>query len=233
MQEYITLMIKCLVVYFVIIIALRIMGKREVGELSVFDIVIYLVMSELLAISITESHESILKSLVPIFTLAVLQIIISWILLKSKKVRDIFDGKSVILIHNGHINQDAMRKNRYNIDDLMSQIRSHDLCTPDEVAFAVLENNGYPTPTHVAMQLEQEDLSGDVLLITMEEKQKSQIWETYENAPHVYTLKEYVGETGDIPALYGQPLSVYAQCYTEMELLMRRLVIRLNEEEEL
>ena len=52
MQEYITLMIKCLVVYFVIIIALRIMGKREVGELSVFDIVIYLVMSELLAISI-------------------------------------------------------------------------------------------------------------------------------------------------------------------------------------
>ena len=142
MQEYITLMIKCLVVYFVIIIALRIMGKREVGELSVFDIVIYLVMSELLAISITESHESILKSLVPIFTLAVLQIIISWILLKSKKVRDIFDGKSVILIHKGHINQDAMRKNRYNIDDLMSQIRSHDLCTPDEVAFAVLENNG-------------------------------------------------------------------------------------------
>ena len=53
MQEYITLMIKCLVVYFVIIIALRIMGKREVGELSVFDLVIYLVMSELLAISIT------------------------------------------------------------------------------------------------------------------------------------------------------------------------------------
>ena len=100
-------------------------------------------------------------------------------------------------------------------------------------AEAVLENNGYPTPTHVAMQLEQEDLSGDVLLITMEEKQKSQIWETYENAPHVYTLKEYVGETGDIPALYGQPLSVYAQCYTEMELLMRRLVIRLNEEEDL
>ncbi|MDY4670940.1 MAG: phosphotyrosine protein phosphatase [Oliverpabstia sp.] len=100
-------------------------------------------------------------------------------------------------------------------------------------AEAVLENNGYPTPAHVAMQLEQEDLSGDVLLITMEEKQKSQIWETYENAPHVYTLKEYVGETGDIPALYGQPLSVYAQCYTEMELLMRRLVIRLNEEEEL
>ena len=100
-------------------------------------------------------------------------------------------------------------------------------------AEAILENHGYPTPVHVAMQLEQEDISRDVLLITMEEKQKSQIWETYEDAPHVYTLKEYVGESGDIPPLYGQPLSVYSQCYTEMELLIRRLVIRLNEEEEL
>lgn len=142
MQEYLSLMVKCFVVYFVIIIALRLMGKREVGELSVFDIVIYLVMSELLAISITDAHESIFKSLVPIFTLAVLQIVISWVLLKSKKARDVFDGKCVILIHNGHINQKEMQKNRYSMDDLMSQIRSKDLCTPDEVAFAILENNG-------------------------------------------------------------------------------------------
>lgn len=142
MQEYTTLMIKCFAVYFLIIFALRLMGKREVGELSVFDIVIYLVMSELLAISITDSEESILKSVVPIFTLAFLQIIISWIILKSKKVRDVFDGKTAILIHNGHINQNIMRKERYNIDDLMSQIRSKDLCSPAEVAFAILENNG-------------------------------------------------------------------------------------------
>lgn len=142
MNTYFVLMGKCFVVYFVIIFALRVMGKREVGELSVFDIVIYLVMSELLALSITEADESILKSLVPIFTLAALQITISLILLKSKKIRDIFDGTSVILIHNGHINQNAMKKERYNIDDLMSQIRSKDLSSPDEVAFAVLENNG-------------------------------------------------------------------------------------------
>lgn len=142
MQEYLTLMVKCFVVYIVIVIALRLMGKREVGELSVFDIVIYLVMSELLAISITDAHESIMKSLVPIFTLAFLQIVISWFLLKSKKARDVFDGKDVILIHNGHINQKAMQQNRYSMDDLMSQIRSKDLCSPDEVAFAVLENNG-------------------------------------------------------------------------------------------
>lgn len=97
----------------------------------------------------------------------------------------------------------------------------------------VLEKNGYPKPTHTACQLVQEDIGPDVLILTMEEKQKSYIWENYENAPHVYTLKEYVGETGELPALCGEPLSEYSRFYTELELLMRRLVIRLNEEEEL
>lgn len=100
-------------------------------------------------------------------------------------------------------------------------------------AEVVLEKNGYPKPAHTAAQLEQKDINTDVLILTMEDKQKSQIWENYENAAHVFTLKEYVGETGDIPALYGQPLSGYSEFYTELELLMRRLVIRLNEEEEL
>lgn len=142
MQEYITLVYKCIIIYFVIIFAMRIMGKREVGELSVFDIVIYLVMSELLAISITEIDESILKSLVPIATLALLQIVLSWISLKSKKSRDVIDGKSAILIHNGHINQDVMRKERYNVDDMMTQLHEKSIASPDEVAFAILENNG-------------------------------------------------------------------------------------------
>ena len=131
MAAYITLIFKCFLFYMVIIIALRIMGKREVGELSVFDIVIYLVMSELLALSISNPKESVFKSLVPIFTLAFLQIIISVILLKSKKLRDIFDGKAVIIIHDGQINQKTMKKERYSIDDLMSQIRDKDLCSPE------------------------------------------------------------------------------------------------------
>ena len=140
--SYMELMIKCIIVYFVIIFALRLMGKREVGELSVFDVVIYLVMSELLAISITDTHSSIFRSLVPIAVLAFMQIAISWILLKSKRIRDPFDGKAVILIRDGCIDQQMMRKERYSIDDLMSQLHGKDLSSPDEVAFAILENNG-------------------------------------------------------------------------------------------
>lgn len=140
--SYMELMMKCVVVYFVIILALRLMGKREVGELSVFDIVIYLVMSELLAISISDQRASIFHSLVPIAILAFLQIAISWVLLKSKRIRDVFDGKAVILIENGSIDQRVMRRERYSIDDLMFQLHSKDLSSPDEVAFAILENNG-------------------------------------------------------------------------------------------
>ncbi len=140
--SYFELMVKCIIVYFVIILALRLMGKREVGELSVIDVVIYLVMSELLAISITDTKASIFRSLIPITILALMQIGISWILLKNKYIRDLFDGKAVILIENGHIDQSVMRRERYSIDDLMLQIHSKDLSSPTEVAFAILENNG-------------------------------------------------------------------------------------------
>lgn len=142
MSEYFTLIWKCFFFYFVIIFALRLMGKREVGELSVFDIVIYLVMSELLALSITEADDSIFKALVPLFTLAFLQILLSQILLRFQKVRDFVDGKPVILIDHGVINQKAMRKERYSIDDLMTQLRDKNIGTPEEVAFAILENSG-------------------------------------------------------------------------------------------
>ena len=62
----------------------------------------------------------------------------------------------------------------------------------------MLAANGYPDPSHTARQLEQEDIGGDVLRLTMEDRQKSQIWETFENAPHVFTLREYAGESGDV-----------------------------------
>lgn len=118
------------------------MGKREIGELSIFDVVIYLVMSELLALAITELDESIYKALIPIGTLAIMQVSLSFILLKSNRLRDLIDGKPVIIIHNGALNQAEMKKQRYNIDDLLSQLRQKDISCLSEVQFAVLENNG-------------------------------------------------------------------------------------------
>lgn len=142
MSEYILLIMKCIFFYFVIIIALRFMGKREVGELSIFDLVIYLVMSELLALSLSEGYDAILKTLVPLITLACLQILVATLILKSSKLRYLIDGEPVILIRYGQIDQQAMKKERYNIDDLMLQLRNNGVGTPQEVAFALLESNG-------------------------------------------------------------------------------------------
>lgn len=141
-MDYFMLIGKCFFFYMIIIIALRIMGKREVGELSIFDIVIYLVMSELLAISLTEKDGSVLMTLVPLVTLSALQIFLSKMILHFQSFRNLVDGSPVILIQNGIIDQHAMRQERYNIDDLLLQIRSYQIASVEEIAYAILENNG-------------------------------------------------------------------------------------------
>ena len=142
MSEYINLVVRCIFFYFMIIVALRFMGKREVGELSIFDIVIYLVMSELLALSLTDDDKTIFHTLVPLITLAILQVSVAHLIMKYEKFRHLIDGEPVILIQNGFIHQSAMKKERYNIDDLMMQIREFGIGSIHEIAFAVLETNG-------------------------------------------------------------------------------------------
>lgn len=142
MSEYINLVVRCIFFYFMIIVALRFMGKREIGELSIFDIVIYLVMSELLALSLTDDDKTIFHTLVPLITLAILQVSVAHLIMKYEKFRHLIDGQPVILIHNGLINQNTMKKERYNIDDLMMQIREFGIGSIHEIAFAILETNG-------------------------------------------------------------------------------------------
>lgn len=145
MAEYINLVFRAVFLYFLIILYLRIMGKREVGELSVFDLVLYFVMSELLALSMENIEESMWKSIVPITTLTLLQMALSWILLKKKKARDFIEGNPVIIIKNGRIDQKEMIRQRYSIDDLMFQLRDKNIGSISEVDFAILENSGVLT----------------------------------------------------------------------------------------
>lgn len=142
MSEYINLVVRCIFFYFMIIVALRFMGKREIGELSIFDIVIYLVMSELLALSLTDDDKTIFHTLVPLITLALLQVTVAHLIMKYEKFRHLIDGEPVILVQNGLINQNTMKKERYNIDDLMMQIREFGIGSIHEIAFAILETNG-------------------------------------------------------------------------------------------
>ena len=139
---YFTLIFKTIFMYFFIIFVYRLMGKKEVGQLSIVDLIVSILIAELIALSIQEDEKSIFISVVPILVLVGVQILISFITLKNDKIRSIIDGKPTIIIKNGKLNFTEMSKLRYSLDDLLTQLRLQGVKSIDKVKYAVLENNG-------------------------------------------------------------------------------------------
>ena len=127
--------------YFFIILVYRIMGKKEVGQLSIIDLIVSILIAELVAIAI-EAEKSIFLSIIPISILTFTQIGISFITLKSERIRDLIDGKPTIIIKNGKLNFKEMSHLRYSLDDLVTQLRLQGVSSIERVKYAVLENNG-------------------------------------------------------------------------------------------
>ena len=128
--------------YFLVIIAYKIMGKREVGELSVFDFIVSMLISQLIAVSIENYKDSIWFVIIPLLTLVVFQVLIAKLSLKNNKFRDIIDGKESVIISNGKLNFSEMIKQKYNLNDLLLQLREQQIRSIEEVDYAILENNG-------------------------------------------------------------------------------------------
>ena len=128
--------------YILVIISYKLMGKREVGELSVFDFIISMLVSQLIAVSIENYKESIWFVIIPLITLVILQIILAKISLRSNKFRDFLDGKRSVIISKGKLNFNEMLKQRYNLNDLLLQLREKQVRSVEEVDYAILENNG-------------------------------------------------------------------------------------------
>ena len=118
------------------------MGKREVGELDIIDFVMSMLLSQIIAISIENYKEPFLFAFVPIGLLILLQIILSFISLKSFKFRKLFNGKESVVINKGILNIKEMIKQRYTLNDLLLQLRDSNIRTIEEVDYAILENNG-------------------------------------------------------------------------------------------
>lgn len=139
---YLSIIVKTLVLYFFIVVVYRVMGKKEVGKLSIIDLIVSILIAELAAISIEEADRSILTSIIPIIVLVVIQISISFISLKSVSLRKLIDGNPIVIIKDGKLNFKDMTKLRYTIDDLIAQLREQGIKSIEEVNYAVLENNG-------------------------------------------------------------------------------------------
>lgn len=128
--------------YILILIILRIMGKREVGELGVIDIVVFVIMAEVAAFALDSPDQKLLQSIVPMLLLLAIQLLSSFISLKSKRFRDTVEGEPTIIIRHGQIVEHEMRKQRYNLDDLFQQLREQQIGSVHEVSFAYLEVSG-------------------------------------------------------------------------------------------
>jgi uncharacterized membrane protein YcaP (DUF421 family) len=133
---------RTIVLYVILLVIFRLMGKREVGELSIIDLVIFILIAEVAATAIEQREEAIWKAILPMFLLMVIQISSSFISMKSKKARDLIEGDPTIIVRNGEILETEMRQQRYNLDDLFQQLREQQIGGISEITYAFLEPSG-------------------------------------------------------------------------------------------
>lgn len=141
-MEILNILLKTCIGYITLILLMRFMGKREIGQLNLFDLVILLTIVDLLVVGIEHYDENFFIWLAPITLLGIIQKLIAKLLLKVSFFRNIIDGKESIIVNNGKLILENMKKNNYNINDLFVQLRLKDIRNIDEVEYAILETNG-------------------------------------------------------------------------------------------
>nr|WP_251009393.1 DUF421 domain-containing protein [Bacillus sp. ISL-39] len=136
------ILFRTVLLYLLILLIFRLMGKREIGELSVLDLVVYIMIAEMASVAIENTKDPLINTLLPIGIFVIIQIALAVLSLKSKRFRDIVDGKPTIIINDGKIDEKAMRSQRYNFDDLLLQLREKDVGDIADVEYAILEPSG-------------------------------------------------------------------------------------------
>ena len=171
-MDYLIVLFRTVLFYIIITIIYRFMGKREIGQLGMVDLIVSILIAELAAMSIDNREESIFLSILPIALLVMVQIGMSYVSLKNSKIRNLFDGNPSVIINKGKINFREMVEQRYNIDDLLTQLREKHIRSIEEVDYAVLETSGklsvfkkdnklfgeYPMPLILDGEIDQDTL---------------------------------------------------------------------------
>lgn len=139
------LFVRCIVIYFFLLVAMRLMGKRQLGELQPFEFAITLVASDLACIPMSDPTIPIVYGIIPVFTLFVVHIIITKLASGSLRFRKLLNGKPIIVIERGNLLPDVLKELNMNIDDLLEALRSGGCFDPGEVEYAIIETNGTMT----------------------------------------------------------------------------------------
>lgn len=138
----ISIILRTIFFYFYVTFIYRLMGKREIGQLSLIDLVVSILIAELGAISIENYKDSIFYTIVPISLLTALEILIAYIKLRNRKIGRLFEGKPSILINEGKLIYSNLEKERYSLDDLLRELRQNNINSIEDVRYAILETNG-------------------------------------------------------------------------------------------
>lgn len=133
---------RCLTVYAVLIFSVRIMGKREIGQLQPADLVITILISNIASLPVEQPDISLLKSVAVIIFLSLIEILMSLITMKLSKFRHVIQGNSLLIIKDGKINQKILKRMRLTVDDLVEGLRLKDVFDISEVEYAYVETNG-------------------------------------------------------------------------------------------
>lgn len=135
-------LLRTLLMYAIILLGVRIMGKRQISQLQTSELVVTLLISELAVMPIQEQDDPLWNGIVPMLALILCEIVVSLLMLKIGKFRQLICGKPILVIENGKILQDQMRKLRMSTEDLFEQLRQNGVFSLSEVAYAVIETNG-------------------------------------------------------------------------------------------
>lgn len=138
----ISAVLKTTILYFFLTFIVRIMGKRQIGQLQPGELVVTIMISELAVLPLEDENIELWKAIVPVVSLALLEIAVSFIALKSIKLRALLQGNSVTVIRNGQPDVKQMRKLRYSTDDLLEALRQKDVFNIEDVQYAVAETDG-------------------------------------------------------------------------------------------
>ena len=167
--------IRAFILYFVIIAAVRLMGKRQIGELQPSELVVTILLSNIATLPVEDISIPMTMGIVPIFTLAVIDVIVSYISLHSRGLRRAVSGTAKLLVTNGKIDQHAMRELRFTTDDLMAALRAQQVFDLADVQFAVAETTGTITvcpkksaspPTAADLGMSPEEADPPVMVIS-------------------------------------------------------------------
>jgi uncharacterized membrane protein YcaP (DUF421 family) len=134
--------VRTLILYSLIVIVLRSLGKRQIGQLQPSELVVALVISDLAAVPMSDVGIPLINGIVPIITLFIMEGLLSYISMKSERARGLISGKPSILVERGTIIEEELRRIRYNINDLLEQLRLKNFSSIEDINYAILETSG-------------------------------------------------------------------------------------------